>query len=90
MTEEVPVTQARAAFADLINRVGYGGERIVLTKHGKPLVALVPASDLASVDTAANAISLAGPDQHAPEISGGSYEIAAHYQHEGPSTPWQP
>jgi prevent-host-death family protein len=41
---EIPVTEARAQFADLINRVGYGGEQIVLTRHGKPLVALVPAA----------------------------------------------
>lgn len=40
------MTEARAALAELVNRVGYGKERIVLTKHGKALVALVPASDL--------------------------------------------
>jgi prevent-host-death family protein len=44
--EEIPVTQARAAFADLVNRVGYGGERIVVTRHGRPLAALVSAADL--------------------------------------------
>jgi prevent-host-death family protein len=46
MAEEIPVTQARADFADLVNRVVYGGERIVMTRHGKPLVALVSAEDL--------------------------------------------
>ncbi|MCH6158922.1 type II toxin-antitoxin system Phd/YefM family antitoxin [Streptomyces marispadix] len=46
MTYEIPVTQARAALADLINRVVYGGERVVVTRHGKPLVALVSAADL--------------------------------------------
>lgn len=46
MTHDVPVTQARAQFADLINRVVYGGEQVVLTRHGKPLVALVSAADL--------------------------------------------
>lgn len=45
MAREVPVTEARAAFSELINRVGYGGERIILTRHGKPLVALVPAAE---------------------------------------------
>lgn len=44
--QEIPVTQARAAFADLVNRVGYGGERIVVTRHGRPLAALVSAADL--------------------------------------------
>jgi prevent-host-death family protein len=46
MVYEVPVTQARAEFADLVNRVVYGGERVVVTRHGKPLVALVSAADL--------------------------------------------
>ncbi|MCM2391676.1 type II toxin-antitoxin system Phd/YefM family antitoxin [Streptomyces albipurpureus] len=46
MAYEIPVTQARAELAELINRVVYGGERVVVTRHGKPLVALVSASDL--------------------------------------------
>jgi prevent-host-death family protein len=50
MSDEVPVTEARAQFSELINRVGFGKERIILTRHGKPLVALVPAETL--TDTA--------------------------------------
>jgi prevent-host-death family protein len=50
MTYEIPVTQARAEFADLVNRVSYGGERIVVTRHGKPIVALVTADDLAKLE----------------------------------------
>ena len=46
MAHEVPVTQARAELAELINRVVYGGERVVVTRHGKPLAALVSAADL--------------------------------------------
>ncbi|MGY0488008.1 type II toxin-antitoxin system Phd/YefM family antitoxin [Streptomyces sp. WG-D5] len=46
MAYEIPVTQARAELADLINRVVYGSERVVVTRHGKPLVALVSAADL--------------------------------------------
>lgn len=47
MAYEIPVTQARAELADLINRVVYGGEDVVVTRHGRPLVALVSAADLA-------------------------------------------
>lgn len=46
MEREIPVTQARADFAELVNRVVYGNERIVVTRHGRPLVALVSAADL--------------------------------------------
>ncbi|NGN68669.1 type II toxin-antitoxin system Phd/YefM family antitoxin [Streptomyces sp. A7024] len=51
MAYEIPVTQARAELADLINRVVYGGERVVVTRHGKPLVALVSASDLERLES---------------------------------------
>ncbi len=44
--QEVPVTQARAALSDLVNRVVYGGERVVLTRHGRPVAAIVSAADL--------------------------------------------
>jgi prevent-host-death family protein len=44
MANEIPVTRAGAEHADLINRVVYGGERVVVTRHGKPLVALVSAA----------------------------------------------
>jgi prevent-host-death family protein len=50
MTREIPVTQARADLADLVNRVAYTGERIMLTRHGKPLAALVPVADLESME----------------------------------------
>lgn len=44
--EAVPFTEARAQLAELMGRVAYGGERIVLSRHGKPVVALVSIADL--------------------------------------------
>ncbi|MEV7198222.1 type II toxin-antitoxin system Phd/YefM family antitoxin [Streptomyces sp. NPDC093510] len=55
MAYEIPVTQARAELAELINRVVYGGERVVVTRHGKPLVALVSAADLERLERLADA-----------------------------------
>ncbi|MET8684368.1 type II toxin-antitoxin system Phd/YefM family antitoxin [Streptomyces sp. NPDC004732] len=55
MAYEIPVTQARAELAELINRVVYGGERVVVTRHGKPLVALVSAADLERLEALADA-----------------------------------
>ena len=47
MTEEMGVAEAKRRFSELIERVRRG-ERFVVTKHGKPVVALVPpaAADL--------------------------------------------
>jgi len=38
--------EARNQFADLINRVAYGKERVILTRRGKALVAVVPLEDI--------------------------------------------
>ena len=40
------MTEARARISELVNRVGFGKERIILSRHGKPLVALIPAEEL--------------------------------------------
>ncbi|MEU6487402.1 type II toxin-antitoxin system prevent-host-death family antitoxin [Streptomyces sp. NPDC046887] len=37
----------------MINRVVYAGERVVVTRHGKPLVALVSAADLERLEALA-------------------------------------
>ena len=44
------IVQARNNFADIINRVNYGGERIALVRRGKPVAALVSADELAALD----------------------------------------
>jgi prevent-host-death family protein len=38
--------EARDNFAEVINRVAYGKERVVLTRRGKKLVAVVPIEDV--------------------------------------------
>ncbi|MEY9989630.1 prevent-host-death family protein [Streptomyces sp. V4I8] len=69
MAYEIPVTQARAELAELINRVVYGGERVVVTRHGKPLVALVSASDLERLEKLGEPAELA-EEQVVSAVSG--------------------
>ncbi|MEU6083699.1 type II toxin-antitoxin system prevent-host-death family antitoxin [Streptomyces sp. NPDC047108] len=69
MAYEIPVTQARAELADLINRVVYGGERVVVTRHGKPLVALVSAADLQRLEEADRGADEAGEEQVISTVS---------------------
>ena len=38
--------KARATFSDVVSQVAYEKERIVLTRNGKPMVAVVPVEDL--------------------------------------------
>jgi len=49
----LPTSEARAELSDLVNRVAYGGERIVLERHGRHVAALVPMTDFAHLEAAA-------------------------------------
>ncbi|OGL99550.1 hypothetical protein A2501_04275 [Candidatus Uhrbacteria bacterium RIFOXYC12_FULL_57_11] len=42
----IPTSRARLDFGDLLNRAAYGKERIVLTRRGRALVAVIPLEDL--------------------------------------------
>ncbi len=38
--------QARDRFATVVNEAAFGAERVILTRHGKNIAALIPISDL--------------------------------------------
>ncbi len=56
------MTQARTELADLVNRAAYGGEHVVLTRHGRPVAAIVSAADLARLDALDAAVAAGGSD----------------------------
>src|SRR5213593_2172646 len=89
MAYEIPVTQARAELADLINRVVYGGERVVVTRHGKPLVALISAADLRRLEedepgVADQVISTVSAVRPAASAAGERRRFGIAAEHRGP------
>lgn len=46
MAEKIRATEAKAHLSALMARAGYGGERFVIERRGKPLAALVGVGDL--------------------------------------------
>lgn len=46
----VTVADARSGLAELLNRVAYGKERLVITRHGREIAAIVPVEDLQLVN----------------------------------------
>ncbi len=56
---KVSTTEARQEFAEVLNRVSYGHERIVLHRRGKELVAIVPLEDLELLEKLEDEIDLA-------------------------------
>ncbi|MBW4673590.1 MAG: type II toxin-antitoxin system Phd/YefM family antitoxin [Desmonostoc geniculatum HA4340-LM1] len=56
MSDTISATEARANFQELINRVEYKGERIVIERHGKAVVAIVGLEDLKRLEALEDAI----------------------------------
>ena len=46
MTTQISIGQVKRDISDLVNRVAYKGERIILTSRGRPKAALVSLEDL--------------------------------------------
>ena len=46
MAKKIKVTEAKASLSELMARAGYGGERFLIERRGRPLAALVGAEDL--------------------------------------------
>ncbi len=79
---EVSLARLRANIGDVINRAAYAGERVVVTRNGKPAAALIFAEELAyfealedTADAAALDAALATDDGYRISIEG---HAAAH------------
>lgn len=48
---KMTTVEARENFSDLINKAAYGNERVVLTRRGKALAAVIPLADLNELNT---------------------------------------
>lgn len=47
---KMTTVEARENFSDLINKAAYGNERVILTRRGKALAAVIPLNDLDSLN----------------------------------------
>lgn len=54
----VPFSEVRAHLTDIVNEVAYGGERVILTRKGRELVAIIPLEDLRALEAIENKIDL--------------------------------
>ncbi len=49
--DTITIVDFQDRLAEITNRASYGGERIVLTRHGKPIAAIVGIKDLERLRT---------------------------------------
>lgn len=54
----IPASEARLQFAEVLNKVAFGGERIRLQRHGKDIAAVVPIADLRLLEDLENRMDL--------------------------------
>jgi prevent-host-death family protein len=50
MNRKFTTSTARAAFADIVSRAEYAGERTILHRRHKPVAAIVPIEDLELIE----------------------------------------
>jgi prevent-host-death family protein len=54
----IPFSEARTHLTDIVNEVAYGDKRIILTRQGKQLVAIIPLEDLRVLEALENKMDL--------------------------------
>lgn len=46
----MPLARARDQLGEIVNRVAYSGERVTLSRRGRPLAVLISVADLATLE----------------------------------------
>jgi prevent-host-death family protein len=55
---KISVSEAREDFSEVVNQVYYSGERMILHRRGKALVAMIPVSDLERLESLEDQIDI--------------------------------
>ncbi len=77
------VTEARENLSDLLGQVEHGGELVMITKHGRPIAAIVPMVDLAFMESAEDAFwrrrleEMEADPGHDPNVTFSAEEVFA-------------
>ncbi len=66
MSKKISLAEAKTHFSDCV-RKAETGDPLVLTRHGKPVVALVPAAELEKLER----LRAAGPEAGLASLAGG-------------------
>ena len=67
---EISITKIRDNLADALNRVAYGGERVILQRRGKGVGALVSMDELAILEELENRADIAAAKKALKEKGG--------------------
>jgi antitoxin Phd len=71
------VADARRDLSDILNRVVYGGERVVITRHGKDVAAIVSSKDLEALEKIEDMIDVTEAEKRLSEGRGNAIPYKA-------------
>jgi prevent-host-death family protein len=76
LSQAISTSEARERFSDLINRASFGFERVILTRRGKPVAAVVPFEDVEWLEKLDDEDDLRAIKEAKEEIARGGKTIA--------------
>lgn len=65
---QVSVSEARETFADLVNRVAYRNERVLVTRRGRPVAAIIPMEQVEFLERAEDEYDMRLADEARKEL----------------------
>ena len=71
----IAMIDARKDLADILNRAAYGKERVVLTRRGKDVAAIVPIDDLNILEAIEDHMDLAESKKILDRVRAGSEQL---------------
>src|SRR5438874_1733510 len=75
MMSKIAVIDARKDLADVLNRAAYGKERVVLTRRGKDVAAIVPIDDLNMLEAIEDHMDLKESEKILERVRAGSEQL---------------
>jgi prevent-host-death family protein len=74
---KMAVIDARKDLADVLNRAAYGKERVVLTRRGKDVAAIVPIDDLMILEAIEDHMDVTESEKILARVRAGSEEVVS-------------
>jgi prevent-host-death family protein len=77
MMAKIAVIDARKDLADILNRAAYGKERVVLTRRGKDVAAIVPMDDLNVLEAIEDHMDITESEKILARVRAGSEQVVS-------------
>jgi prevent-host-death family protein len=74
---KIAVIDARKDLADILNRAAYGKERVVLTRRGKDVAAIVPMDDLNILEAIEDHMDVTESEKVLARVRAGSEQVVS-------------